>query len=97
MSGFGAHSWDGSQFGLVTGWPSLQSLLHFILAFPLDKNNSESESLKMGRWPYLSTRGPVYLLEVVSSGSMFPLLGFLAKDIPMESWELLTSQVSGTF
>ena len=29
VSGFGVHTRDGSQVGLVTGWPFFQSLLHF--------------------------------------------------------------------
>jgi hypothetical protein len=33
----------------------------------LDRNNFVSDILKMVGWLHLSTRGPVYLLEVVSS------------------------------
>jgi hypothetical protein len=47
--------------------------------------------------PYTGGGGHVYLLEVVSSGFISLLLGTVAKVIPTESWEPLTSQVSGTF
>ena len=30
VSGIGACPWDGSQVGLVIGWPFSQSLLHFL-------------------------------------------------------------------
>ena len=65
------------------------SQLHFVPTYP--------KILKMSGWPCLSTGEPVYLLEVVSSGSIYPLLGFSTKVTPIESWEPLTSQVSGTF
>jgi hypothetical protein len=51
----------------------------------------------MGGWPYPSSGGSAYLLEVVSSGSISLLLGILANVIPVESWEPLASLVSGTF
>jgi hypothetical protein len=31
VSGFGIHPWDGSQVGLVTGQPFLQSLLYILM------------------------------------------------------------------
>ena len=81
-------SLDGLFFSLCS---------NFVSAFPLDRKNSGSEILLMGRWPHASTRGHVYLLEVVSSGSISPLLGISAKVIPIGSWEPLTSLVSGIF
>ena len=42
------------------------------------------------------TGGPVYLLEVVSSGSISPLFGISVEVTPTESWEPLISPVSGT-
>ena len=51
----------------------------------------------MDGWPHPSTGDYVYLLEVISSGSISIPLGFLAKTIPVRSWEPLTSLVSGTF
>jgi hypothetical protein len=68
VSGFGACAWDGSQVGLVTTFPSVSApflSLHF-----LDRNNSESKNFKMGGCPHASTGGHLYLLEVVSSGSI---------------------------
>jgi hypothetical protein len=94
MSGFGACLWDGFQVGLVTGWPFLQSLLHYYPAFLLNSNNSGSKILKIGERSNPSTGGLAYLLEVVSSGSISLLLGILAKVIHIESWVPLTSQVS---
>ena len=57
---------------------------------PLDRNNSGSKILKVSEWPHPSSGGPVYLLKVVSSGSISTLLGISAKVIPIESWEPLT-------
>ena len=86
---------------LKVGWSlddlSLSLCSIFPAAFPLDKNNSGLKFLKMGGWPHASTGGHAYLLEVVSSGSISPLLGILVKVILIESWKPLTFQVSGTF
>ena len=51
----------------------------------------------MDGWPNPSTGAGAYLLEVVSTGSISPLLDILANVIPLGSWEPLTSLVSGTF
>ena len=51
----------------------------------------------MDGWPNPSTGARAYLLEVVSTGSISPLLDILANVIPLGSWEPLTSLVSGTF
>jgi hypothetical protein len=59
--------------------------LFILTKFFGDKNNSGSKIFKMGGWLHPSTGGPVYLLEVVSSGSIFPLLGISAKVILIES------------
>jgi hypothetical protein len=40
---------------------------------------------------------PVFLLEVGSISSLSPLLGISSKVPPFESWDTLTSQVSGAF
>jgi hypothetical protein len=48
-------------------------------------------------WSHLSTGGCAYLLEVVTAGSISPLLHILAKVIPGGSWELPTSLAFGTF
>lgn len=46
---------------------------------------------------YFSTGGHAYLLEVVSTGYMSPLLGILAKVVTIGSWEPLASLKSVTF
>jgi hypothetical protein len=68
---FGICRQDGSPDEAVPGWPFLQSQLHFLSCFSLDRNIS---GLKILRWvgtPSLD-RGCVYLLEVVSTGSISP-------------------------
>ena len=57
----------------------------FVPAFLSDRNNSGSNFLKIGGWPHPSIGAPVYLLGVVSSGSISLLLGIWAKVIPIES------------
>lgn len=86
MSGFDVCGWDGSQGEVDSGWPFLQSVLHFFVpAFPLDRNNSGSRNLKMGVWPHASNGSHVYLLDMKSLGSISSMLGILAKVIPTES------------
>jgi hypothetical protein len=51
----------------------------------------------MGECNHPSTVAHAYLLEVLSIGSMFPLLGISTKIIPGRSWETPVSQVFGTF
>jgi hypothetical protein len=68
----------------------------FVPAFPLDRNTSRLEILKMDGLPNASNGGLIYLLEVISSGSILTV-GHFAKVIPTESSEPLTSQVSGIF
>ena len=73
------------HMGWILSWASHFILCSiFVLAFPLDRNNSGSKILKMGRWPHASTEVPVYLLEVVSSGSISTQLVILAKVISIE-------------
>jgi hypothetical protein len=69
----------------------------FVPTYLLDRKNSGTKILKMSGWSHFSIEGHVYLLEMVSSGSISRVLGILAKIIPIESWEPLTTQVSGTF
>ena len=70
-------SLDGHSFSLCST---------FVPSFLLDKNNSGSEILKVDGWLHLFPGGPVFLLEVVSLGSLSPLLGISAKVILIESW-----------
>jgi hypothetical protein len=81
-------SLDGLSFSLCS---------IFLPAFPLDRDNS---GLKNLRWvgdfnPPLGDH--IYLLEVVSSCYISPLLGILANVIPIGSWEPVASLASGTF
>ena len=75
----------------------LQSLSIFVPESLLGSNNSGSIILNVSGWLHHSNGDPVYLLEVFSSGSIFPLLGISAKVITIEFWEHLTSKASGTF
>jgi hypothetical protein len=71
--------------------------LSFSNAFPSGMSNS---GLKFLRWvggPNGKGASPVYLLEVVSSGSMSLLLGISVNVIPVGSFEPLISLVSGIF
>ena len=81
-------SLDGLSF-------SFHSIL--VPAFLLDHNNSESNTERSVGGPIPPLESPVHLLEVISSGSISPLLGILAKVIPIETGDLLTSQISGSF
>jgi hypothetical protein len=42
------HGMDAKVSQSVTGGPFVESLHHFVPAFPLDRNNSEFKILKMG-------------------------------------------------
>jgi hypothetical protein len=87
VSEFGACGWHKSQVGTVTGWPFLQALLHFffffVLSFHLDRNNSGLNTLKMCVWSHASNMCHVYVLEVVSLGSISPLLGISVNVIQL--------------
>ena len=48
VSGFGVHSWDGSQIGPVTGWPFFQSLLHFCLCISFRQEQVWGKMFKYG-------------------------------------------------
>ena len=88
-------SLDGLSFSLCS---IFYFFIYFLsLNFLYTETIMDQKSLEMDVWSHFSNGGPVYLLEVISSGSISPPLGILAKVIPDESWEPLTSQVSGTF
>ena len=73
---FGVCSWDESLVGAVSRWPFLQSLIlffSFVPVFPLDRTIL-GKNFEMGGWSHPSTGGRAYLLEVVSSGSLSPLM-----------------------
>jgi hypothetical protein len=97
LSGFGPYAWGGSQAGLVTGWPFLQSLLNFCPCIFFGQEKFWVKISKMVGRPHNLLGDHIYLLEVISSGSVSPVMGILVKVFPIESWKSLTSQVSGTF
>jgi hypothetical protein len=75
---------------------SLCSII-FVSVFHLDKNNSGVIFFEMDGCFHHSTWIHSYLLEIVSTGSIYLLCGILANIIPVESWEPLSSLASGTF
>ena len=112
MSGFGVCRWDGCQGGAVSGQPFLQSLLHFFVlfcffvcfvlfcfvpVFPLDRNNTRLKILRQVDGPIPQLGAISIYPEVVSSGSIYLLLGVLANVILTRSWEPIESLASGTF
>ena len=67
------------HMGWILSWASHFILCSiFVLAFPLDRKNSESRNLKLVGWPHISNRGHVYL-KVVSLGST---IGHFNQDYP---------------
>jgi hypothetical protein len=87
-----ARVWCLSMGWLVPGQPFLQSLLHFCPWISFRHEQFSSKTLMVGWWPHSSTGGPVYVLEVVSSGSISPLLYILASFSYSE--ELYTDTLS---
>ncbi|EDL41692.1 mCG148474 [Mus musculus] len=87
--------WIPRWGSLWMAFPSV-SALFFVPAFPLDRYNS---GLKFLRWVGgpIPTGGCAYPLDMVSTGTISPLLGVLANVIPIESWEPLVYLASGTF
>jgi hypothetical protein len=71
--------------GLVTGQPFVHSLLYFGSCISFRQEQYGVKFFEGGVvFPSLQW-GPVYLLEVVSSGSISPLLGISAKVTLIES------------
>ena len=90
---------DRTQVGPVTGWPFLQSLLHFCpcCSFRQEQfwvKNFEGRLVTLSlHWgACLSTGGGLFRFHQSTA-----LLGILAKTTCIESCEPLTFQVSGTF
>ena len=55
------------------------------------------KNFEMGEWSHPSTWGWAYVLEVVSTGFLSPLLSISANVIPFRSWEPLNFLTSETF
>ena len=86
VSGFGALPWDGPQVRPVTGWPLLQSLLHYCPCIHFRQQFWTRNFDCVLVIPFLHW-GPVYLTEVDSSSSLSTLLCNLAKVTHIESLE----------
>ena len=84
------------RWGGAVSLPSV-SVPFFVSIFPLDRNISGLKFLRcMGGRYHSSTGGHAYLLEVVSTGCISPLLGILSKVITVGSSEPLAYLESGT-
>jgi hypothetical protein len=96
VSGFGPWHGMDPKVGRSLDGLSFSLCSIFVPAFSLDRNNSGSKNL---RWVSVApsiNSGPGLSTWVISSGSIYPLLGISAKVIPIGSWESLTSLVSRT-
>jgi len=84
--GFGICRWNGFLDRVVSVCTFLQFLFHFFCScHSFCQEHLWVKNCEVGVWPLLSTRGCAYLLEVVSTGSIPPLLCILAKVINIES------------
>ena len=87
--GFGVCRQDERVFR----WASFSLCSNFVPVFPLDRENLWVKNFEMGGWLQPSTGAHAFLLEVVSTGSIFPLLhAFRLKSSPLGPGSL----VSGT-
>lgn len=78
----GIPSWAGYWLDSPSVWSILAP------SFLLDRSDLQSKSLLVV-WCHHSSNGdPIWILEVVSSCSITPLLGILTKVISIESWDL---------
>ena len=75
----------------------LSGSLHFHPCNSFRQEQLWVRDVTVGWQPHSSTWCPVFLLGVYSTSSLSPLLGISSKVPPFESWESLTSQVSGAF
>ena len=57
----------------------------FVPAFLADRTNLGLKFLWVDQCPYPFTKGPVWLQEVTTSGSIFPQLGVSTKIAPIEA------------
>ena len=68
----------------------------YCMSISSDRNNS-GLSFDIDGWPCPSNGVCAYLLQVVSTGSVSPILDTLPDVIPLRPWEPLTSIVYGNF
>ena len=77
--------------GCVSSWPFYclaipsVSALSFVPAFLVDRTNLGLNVLWVDHCPYRSNKGPVWLQEVTTSGSIVPLLGVSTKIARIET------------
>ena len=97
VSGFGMSPSAGYQFGLVTGPPFPQSVLHFCSFISFRQGEFWDRVFDCGmEMPFFHLM-PCILLEVDSTSSLSPLLRISSKVPPSESWVSFIFHVSGTF
>jgi len=85
--------------GCIPCWPGylvpfFQSPLHFCPCISFRQKQFWIKKFEEGGWSLASSGGHVYLLDVVSSSSISPLLGISDNTIAVESWEPLRYQIS---
>ena len=90
--GFDICVWGKSHVVVISAWPFLQSLLQFCPCISFRQEQSWDKILRWVDCQILNS-GHVYLLEVVSSGSISTLLVIFAKGLPISTWDPLISLV----
>jgi hypothetical protein len=83
------------QVGWIPKWDSFS--LSFSLCVSFREEQYWFKIFEMSGKLNPSTGGRAYLLEVVSTGSISPLLDIFANVIFFGSWEFIASLESGTF
>jgi hypothetical protein len=98
VSRFHVSRWDGSLVGAVSGWSFFQFLFHSLsLNFLLTGGILDLNIFEVGECPHPSNGSRAYLLDMVSTGSIFPLLCISAKVLHVWSWDIFGSLASETF
>jgi hypothetical protein len=95
VSGLGTSPWARSHFGPVSGPSFPRALLHFHPCNSFRWYQIWDRLVTMECAPPIWC--PIFLLEVCSISSLFLLFGISSKVPPFESWESLSSQISGAF
>ena len=102
-SEFGVCRGNGCPVGVVPGWPCFSLYSNICPCLSFGQRHFWVKNFEIGGWIHPLTGGHVILLEVVSRGSISPLLlisakvnPVRAKVIPIVSWDPFTSLASGT-
>jgi hypothetical protein len=88
--------WIPRWGSLWMSFPSVSAPV-FVPAFPFDMRNSKLIFFEAGGWPHPSIWGHAYPLDMVSTGSICPLLIILANILCLGSWEPPGFLASGGF